>query len=80
MSKVIGIDFDNTIACYDEVFSKVSNLLNFINSNDFTKSEIKSRLLKKKMAKSIGKYFKAKFMGNTCIKQKFFMAYMNFYC
>ena len=38
----IGIDFDNTIACYDSVFTKVANEMGLIlESTIFTKDEVK---------------------------------------
>ncbi len=42
----IGVDFDNTIACYDEVFLKVANDLGYL-LDEFclTKSQVKKRIL-----------------------------------
>lgn len=46
-SKVrIGLDFDNTLACYDAVFTQEAQKLGFISyAEDITKQEIKARLL-----------------------------------
>jgi hypothetical protein len=72
MTKVIGVDFDNTIACYDEVFSKVSKLLNFLNSNDFSKSEIKSKLLKIKGGEKNWQVLQGKVYGKYMYQAKVF--------
>jgi hypothetical protein len=42
----IGIDFDNTIACYDQVFPVIAQELGFIaKTGDFTKAQVKKEIL-----------------------------------
>ena len=47
MKTVIGIDFDNTIVCYDEVFHKVALELNLIPANIPTNKESVRNYLRK---------------------------------
>ena len=49
MSLRIGIDFDNTIACYDSAFSEVCSEISLINDGVVrSKQEVKQHILKLK--------------------------------
>ncbi len=78
---LIGLDFDNTLACYDNVFSAEAKKKGLVGNHwEGTKKDLKNKLLTSNNGCIYGKQFKAKFMVRVCTKQFYFLVFLVFYC
>jgi hypothetical protein len=77
----IGIDFDNTIACYDALFSKVASLMDLIpQQGTFSKVDVKAELLQRPDGESTWQRLQGQVYGRHMLLAEVFPGLHEFLC
>ncbi|NER34663.1 MAG: phosphotransferase [Oscillatoria sp. SIO1A7] len=76
---LIGIDFDNTIACYDRLFPKIATELGFVTGeNIFFKSDVKEKILEKPEGDLLWQRLQGKVYGKYMLGADIFPGFYEF--
>ena len=77
---LIGLDFDNTIACYNDVFTSEAKIKGLVNQEwEGSKQDLKLLLDTLEDGQTYGKQCKGKFMDPACKKLLYFLESLVFY-
>ena len=77
----IGIDFDNTIACYDQSFPVVAKLLGLLNSTGVdSKNEVKKNLLSRENGDIEWQRLQGQVYGQHMLQAVIFPGFLEFLC
>ena len=75
----IGIDFDNTIACYDRVFPKIATELGLLKENNLTfKNDVKQKLLQQPDGDVLWQKLQGKVYGKYMLQADIFPGFYEF--
>jgi len=75
----IGIDFDNTIACYDRLFPKIAAELGLVKERIYSsKNDVKEHLLKQKSGDLIWQKLQGKVYGKYMLQSDIFHGFYEF--
>lgn len=75
----IGIDFDNTIACYDRLFPKIATELGFVTGeNIFVKSDVKQKIIEKTEGDLLWQRLQGKVYGKYMLGADIFPGFYEF--
>jgi hypothetical protein len=76
---IIGIDFDNTIACYDKIFSLIAKSYKFVDASwTGKKQEVKDILLSQQNGEKLWQTFQGKAYGSHMYLAELFPGVANF--